>query len=143
MRWKREDVAKPPRIVNDTNVWLSALYFAGNEAKVVSLIEEKQAFSVTPNFIMDELEEKMVLKFQTPPFAANGTVAYIKSISELVSLEDEDFGLRDSDDNQVLETAVVGKCNFLITGDKDLLTVKQYQDLQIVTAAQFLVKYNK
>ena len=134
---------KPPRIVNDTNVWLSALYFSGNEAKIVSLVEDKQAVSITSNFILNELKEKMVFKFQTPPFAANGTISYIKSISELVSLKGKDFGVRDPVDNQVLETAVVGKCNFLITGDKDLLVLKKYQQIQIVTPVQFLNKNPK
>lgn len=136
-------MTKPPRIVNDTNVWLSALYFPGNEAKIVSLVEDKQVTSVTSNFILNELKEKMIFKFQTPTFAANGTVSYIKSISELVSLKGKDFELRDPADNQVLETAAVGKCNFLITGDKDLLTLKKYQQIQIVTPAQFLNKTPK
>lgn len=134
-------MTKPPRIVNDTNVWLSALYFPGNEAKIVSLVEDKQATSVTSNFILNELKEKMVFKFQTPSFAANGTVSYIKSISELVSLKGKDFGVRDPDDNKVLETAVVGKCDFLITGDKDLLTLSQYNKIKIVTSSQFFEEY--
>ncbi len=86
---------KPPRIVNDTNVWLSALYFSGKPA-------------------------------------------YIQSISESVSLQGKDFGLRDEADNMVLETAVIGKCSFLITGDKDLLTLKKYKNIYVVTPSKFL-----
>src|SRR3989338_8358849 len=111
------DVQKPPRIVNDTNVWLSALYFLGKPAQIVHLIEEKNLTSVTSNAILSELKEKMIIDFQTPAFAANGTVSYIRSISEFVSLQRKDFGLRDPTDNVVLETAIVGKCSFLITGD--------------------------
>ena len=129
---------KPLRIVNDTNIWLSALYFSGNEAEIVHRIEEGMIISVTSDFILQELKEKMIVKFETPVFAANGTVAYINSISEVVSVKGKKFGLRDPDDNKVLETAVTGKCNFLITGDKDLLTVKKYQNIQIVNAGQFL-----
>ena len=129
---------KPPRIVNDTNVWLSALYFLGKPAQIVYLIEEKNLISITSNAILDELKEKMIVNFQTPTFAANGTVSYIQSISELVSLQGRDFGLRDLADNMVLETAIAGKCSFLITGDKDLLTLKKYKNLQVVTPSQFL-----
>lgn len=134
---------KPQRIVNDTNVWLSALYFSGNEAKIVGLIEEKQITSVTSKFILDELKEKMIVKFQTPVFAANATIAYVSSLSELVTIEGKTFGLRDFDDNQVLETAVNGKCNWLITGDKDLLEFKKYMNIQIVNAGKFLDEYTK
>lgn len=136
-------MTKPPRIVNDTNVWLSALYFSGKPAQIVKLVEEKQVISMTSNFILNELKEKMIVDFHTHTFAANGTISYIESISELVHLKGENFGLRDSDDNQVLETAVAGKCNFLITGDKDLLTIKKYQQIQIITPAQFLNKNPK
>lgn len=133
-------MAKPPRIVNDTNVWLSALYFSGKPAQIVRLIEEKDVVSITSNFILGEVHEKMVIDFHTPEFAANGTISYIKSICELIPLQGKDFGLRDEADNQVLETAVVGKCDWLITGDKDLLTLKQYSDVRIVKPGEFLTQ---
>lgn len=137
-------MTKPPRVVNDTNIWLSALYFSGKPANIVKLIEEKEAISVTSRYILNELKDKMVtLPFNTPSFAANATIAYIASISEIVQLQGKNFGLRDEADNQVLETAVNGKCDFLITGDNDLLTIKKYQDIQIVNSNQFLVKYKK
>lgn len=132
---------KPPRIVNDTNVWLSALYFSGKPAQIVRQIEDRNLISVSSQEILDELREKMVIDFQTPAFAANGTTSYIQSISELVPLKGKDYGLRDTADNMVLETAVVGKCSFLITGDKDLLTIKKYKNLQVVTPSQFLNQY--
>jgi len=131
-------VVRVPRVVNDTNIWLSALYFSGKPAKVVYLIENKVITSVTSNFILEETKEKMVVDFKTPSYAANATIAYIASMSEIVSLKGKDFGLRDPADNQVLETAVVGKCKFLITGDKDLLAVGKYNHVNIVQPAQFL-----
>lgn len=133
-------MAKTPRVVNDTNVWLSALYFSGKPAKIVSLIENKAITSVTSSFILQETKDKMVVDFKTPTSAANGTIAYIASMSDIVSLKGKDFGLRDSADNYVLETAVVGKCTFLITGDKDLLSVGNYDRVKIVTPNQFLSK---
>lgn len=136
-------MAKPPRVVNDTNVWLSALYFSGKPAKIVNLVENKKIVSFTSNFILDELKEKMVIDFKTPIFAANATISYISSMSETVSLRGVDFGLRDSADNQVLETAIIGKCNFLVTGDKDLLSVGKHDQIQIVTPNEFLEKIRK
>ncbi|KKP80976.1 MAG: Toxin-antitoxin system toxin component, PIN family [Candidatus Levybacteria bacterium GW2011_GWB1_35_5] len=133
----------PLRIVNDTNVWLSALYFSGKPAQIVHLIEEKNLISVTSQPILNELNEKMIVDFQTPAFAANGTISYIESLSEFVSIQGRDFGIRDQADNMVLETAILGKCNFLITGDKDLLTLKKYNNLGIITPSQFLNQYNK
>ena len=134
-------VQKIPRVVNDTNVWLSALYFSGKPAQIVNLIEDQKIVSITSDFILEEVKEKLVSDFDTPLYAANGTVSYISAISQIVSLQGKDFNLRDPDDNKVLETAVVGKCNFLITGDKDLLTLGGYNRIQIVAPAEFLDKF--
>ena len=131
-------MARAPRVVNDTNVWLSALYFSGKPAKIVHLIENKDITSVTSKLILEETKEKMVVDFKTPSYAANATIAYIASMSEIVSLKGKDFGLRDFADNYVLETAVAGKCKFLITGDKDLLSLGKYKKVNIVQPAQFL-----
>lgn len=128
------------RAVIDTNVWLSALYFSGKPAQIVNLVEDKKLLSITSSFILQELKDKMINTFDTPTFYAAGTVSYIQSISQQVSLKGLDFGLRDTADNQVLETAVVGKCTWIITGDKDLLTVKKYKKINIVTPNQFLIK---
>lgn len=61
--------------------------------------------------------------------------------SIVVSTKGQDFNLRDPADNQVLETAVEGNCDYLITRDKDLLTLGKYDQIQIVTPAQFLAKW--
>lgn len=135
---KEEAVARNLRVVNDTNIWLSALYFSGKPAAIVKLIENKDITSVTSNFILQETKEKMIVDFKTPTYAANGTIAYIASISEIVSLKGKDFGLRDKADNYVLETAIVGKCKFLITGDKDLLSLEKYEQVNIIKPAEFL-----
>ena len=136
-------MGKAPRVVIDTNVWLSALYFTGKPAQIVSLVENKDITSVTSNFILEETREKMVVNFKTPSYAANATIAYIASISEIVSLKGKDFGLRDASDNYVLETAVVGKCKFLVTGDRDLLSVGKYRHVNIVQPAKFLSTLRK
>lgn len=136
-------VPKLPKVVNDTNVWLSALYFSGKPARIVNLIEDQKVVSITSGFILEEIKEKLVLDFNTPAYAANATVSYISSISQIVPLQGKDFNLRDPDDNKVLETAVVANCNYLITGDKDLLTLGGYNRIQIVAPAAFLDKFKK
>lgn len=49
-----------PRVVNDTVIWLSALYFSGKTTKIVHLIENKNLVSVTSDFILQEVKEKLV-----------------------------------------------------------------------------------
>lgn len=131
----------PQRVVIDTNVWLSALYFAGKPAQIINLVEEEKVTSVTSSFILDEIQEKLVSKFDTPRAYANGTVSYIESISEKVSIEAATFNIRDLDDNPIIETANKGECRFIITGDKDLLTFGRYRSIHVVTPSEFLEKH--
>lgn len=46
--------------------------------------------------------------------------------------------LRDSKDIHVLGAARAGNCDFLITGDKDLLELKNHKEMKILTPAEFL-----
>ena len=49
--------------------------------------------------------------------------------------------VRDREDNKILESAVEAKADYLITSDNDLLRIKEYQDVQIVTPAEFWASY--
>ena len=46
--------------------------------------------------------------------------------------------IEDEPDNRVLETAVKGKANYLVTGDKLLLKLKHYKNIEIVSVTEFL-----
>jgi predicted nucleic acid-binding protein len=45
---------------------------------------------------------------------------------------------RDPDDDKFIEAAILGACDFVVSGDKDLLTVGSYQGIKIVSTAEFL-----
>ncbi|MCL4550295.1 MAG: putative toxin-antitoxin system toxin component, PIN family [Bacteroidetes bacterium] len=44
---------------------------------------------------------------------------------------------RDKDDNNILETAVAAKANVIISGDKDLLVLKKYKNISIISPREF------
>ncbi|MBI2036154.1 putative toxin-antitoxin system toxin component, PIN family [Candidatus Microgenomates bacterium] len=48
---------------------------------------------------------------------------------------------RDPDDNRVLEAAGEGDCDFIITGDQDLLELGKYQKIKILTAKNLLTNF--
>jgi len=44
----------------------------------------------------------------------------------------------DPDDNMVLEAAVAGQADFIVTGDPDLLNLKEFRGIRMVTAKELL-----
>jgi predicted nucleic acid-binding protein len=44
---------------------------------------------------------------------------------------------RDADDDVVLGTAIAGRCDAIVTGDKDLLELESYRDIPIVSPRAF------
>ena len=49
---------------------------------------------------------------------------------------------RDPDDNKFISCAIDGQCYYIVSGDKDLLTLKQYRDVKIVTVSEFFELLN-
>jgi putative PIN family toxin of toxin-antitoxin system len=46
---------------------------------------------------------------------------------------------RDKDDNKILECGFEGKVDFIITGDDDLLVLKNYENTRIVNPQEYLI----
>jgi putative PIN family toxin of toxin-antitoxin system len=63
---------------------------------------------------------------------------YIDQQAEFIQIKSEIVGCRDEKDNFLLSLAVDGKADFLITGDRDLLELKQIETSRIVTLTRFL-----
>ena len=50
---------------------------------------------------------------------------------------------RDPDDNKFIECAIDNRCIYIVSGDKDLLVLEQYEDIGILTVSEFLEQYEK
>ena len=48
---------------------------------------------------------------------------------------------RDPDDNKFIACAVDAKAIYIVSGDKDLLTVEKYDEIEIITAKEFYERY--
>ena len=46
--------------------------------------------------------------------------------------------LKDTEDNRVLEAAIEGNCDYIITGDKEVLNLGSFRGIKIITAEKFL-----
>ena len=124
-------------VLLDSNVWLSHLARDGYCRRVVEAAESRCTF-VTSAFICTEVQEKLVSRFGTSEAKAARLVAELKAetfLSEPATIAATE--LRDPEDLPVLAAAVAAKCALLVTGDKDLLVLKEFSGVEIVTAREF------
>jgi len=129
------------RVVFDTNILIaSVLSQRGSPYQCLQLANLGQIQSVTCQEILDEFREKLQFKFRYSLEKVESEVAMIANCSELAIISNTlNVIITDPDDNMVLECAVVGHANYIVTGDKKhLLPLKNYQGIEIVNAADFL-----
>ncbi len=89
---------------------------------------------------MDELAEKLELKFGFTAEQSAETIARYLSFQRLVKIPKTLEAVpRDPDDNAVIECALEGKATHVVSGDRDLLDLKKFQNIEIVRASEFLV----
>jgi putative PIN family toxin of toxin-antitoxin system len=95
--------------------------------------------SVTCREIIDEFQEKLQVKFNYQLEQAKAACDDLKSYSQLVSISNTlKVVSQDPDDDMVLECALVGCAQYIVTGDRHLLSLGHYQSILIVKARDFL-----
>jgi putative PIN family toxin of toxin-antitoxin system len=133
----------PPRLVVDTNVFISGLISgSGSPADILRAIRDKQVIHLVSDPIVEEylrvLDYPRIRKFKqiTDDFIAN-IAAYLVYQTVRVELISTIRLSRDPDDNVFLETAVDGNAIFLVTNDKaDLLSLKIVEGIPILSASE-------
>jgi putative PIN family toxin of toxin-antitoxin system len=127
------------RIVLDTNVLIAAFIARGFCHQLFEhCISHHQL--VTSEFILGEVQEKLVEKFKYTSRVADELITLLRSRMEIVAPISLDAPVcRDADDDNVLAAAVTGHCECIITGDKDLLILKQFRGVDIFDPGAFQV----
>lgn len=127
------------RIVLDTNVLLPALFAPGLCESLLDLLLETEGCTlVLSEHILDECREHAVRKFKVPRAEMNAALGLVESMSEIVTPAPMPrSACADADDLPVLGTAVAGKADALITGDKDLLKIGQVRGIAILSPREF------
>ncbi len=132
-------VVKRKKIVVDTNVFISGILFRGKPGQIIELVYLEKVHNVISRSILTELQENLLKKFKFSEEMAVAIENQILEVSQLVLPKITINALKNNNpDNRVLETAVAGKCDHIITGDKELLKLAHYRSVRIVTPDDFL-----
>ena len=92
--------------------------------------------------LIEELAETLEAKLAFSPEQIADTLADYLTFLPLVNIPRMlDAVPRDAEDNAVLECAIAGQAQFIISGDLDLLVLKNFRGIEIVRAADFLGRW--
>jgi putative PIN family toxin of toxin-antitoxin system len=129
------------RIVADTNIYISALFWRGNPYKLIHLCYEGKAKLVISRQIIEELEgilltdEKFKMAREDVALNTEIVLSNTEFVEPNVTLN---VIKEDPADDRILECAVEGKVEYLVSGNKHLLKLKEFQGIKILTAKQML-----
>lgn len=127
----------------DTNILVSALGWEGNPKLVFSKIVDNEVELIISYEQFSELSRVLnYSKFQFTEEQKSRFKSLIVEIAKFVeSTEKLDVIKTDPDDNMIIETAIAGNADYIITGDPDLLNLKEFRGIKIITARAFLEEF--
>jgi putative PIN family toxin of toxin-antitoxin system len=128
------------RVVLDTNVVISAFAARGLCAEIFEVCLSEHTV-ILSEYILSEIKEKLAEKIKLPKNIVKNIDAYLRDSAEIVIPANfEKPVCRDRDDDNIIATALSGKVKFIITGDDDLLCLKNYKDIAIITPKDFWLR---
>lgn len=127
------------RIVIDTNVLASALFFGGKPAMLIRLLLQRKIIAVASRDILDEYQETidcLTEKYGGKP--RQFSITPVLSAMVLIEPVTELKVCRDPDDDKFLACAFDGCCDYVVSGDRDLLSIEAFDKIKILNVAAFL-----
>ncbi len=127
------------RVVFDTNIYISAFITPGGrgEAAYLSAVRgEVELFTSVP--ILTELARKLREKFRWDDEHITAAVRHAAKLARVVRPVEKLAILADEPDNRILRCAREAKAELIVTGDRHLLILGEFEGVRIVTLAVFL-----
>jgi len=132
------------RMVFDTDIIISAMLFEGSKPSKAFGVGIKQGVILFSSSTLSELEDVLWRKKFDPYISHEERKQFLSSFilhSTPVEINETITECRDPKDNKFLELAVCGKADFIISGDKDLLILSPFRNIQILTPHNFINLY--
>jgi putative PIN family toxin of toxin-antitoxin system len=127
------------KVVFDTNILVSALVFPGGhgEAALRRIIDERDEL-VLSKAILDELLAVLARKFSRDTEELAHVAVFLGELGHIVKPHRRLRVLKDEPDNRILECALAGGAEVIVTGDRALLALREHQGVRIVALREYL-----
>jgi len=128
-----------PRVVIDTNIYISAVFWGGKPREVVDLGRDENILVFTSLDINGEIREKLKTKFGLNDEEVDRILLDFSTFTVPVKVTKRIQVVSDDpDDDKFIECALSCDADFIISGDKHLLKMKEYAGIKIFKAKEFL-----
>lgn len=130
------------KIVIDTNVLISGVFFGGFPRKIISSIVGRKLNAYATIEIIDEYEETVQEMIERKQGHIDRSILTpLISTLEIIEPVSDIKISRDPDDDKFIGCAKDAHALYIVSGDKDLLVLEKYENISIVTAREFCEKY--
>ena len=127
------------RVVFDTNIFVSALIFPESSAdKALHRIIQGEDQLIISKAILDELLGVLARKFSRDREALARVALFLDDIALTIKPGHRVKILSDDADNRILECAVSGGADIIVSGDHELLALGDYNGIQILSLRKYI-----
>ena len=132
------------RAVFDTNVLAAAFVTEGTCSKLLMRGRKKQFHLIVCPVILQEFNRVLVKKFSATRNEVRSALQIVSEAIHGVARPSQlvQSACRDPDDDAVLACALEARADYLVTGDVDLLELKAFKGIRIVTPRDFEMFFN-
>lgn len=130
---------KEIKVIFDTNVWISFL-IGRRLSKLKQYISDRKITIITTEQLLTEIKtvtKREKIKKYFPEESVKELIHLLETISKKVEIKPTHFINRDPKDNFLLDLIDYSKADYLVTGDKDLLTHNPFKTAKILTPTEF------
>ena len=133
------------KIVIDTNVLISGIFWSGPPSKILhAWQQEKFELALTPQIFEEYQRVAKILYKQYPRIEITSIIDLIARNAIIYEPLGKNITIsRDPDDDKFIHCALAADAKYIISGDNDLLVLKNYFDIEIITPYQFVNKFLK
>ncbi|HLC56157.1 MAG TPA: putative toxin-antitoxin system toxin component, PIN family [Candidatus Nanoarchaeia archaeon] len=129
------------KVVIDTNVFISGIFWEGNFcSKIIDALKDKKIQSICSLEIIEEIVKTLsTFRIQMDKQLINNWRDIIIENSIMVRPSKKVNMVKDDpDDNKFIEAAIEGKAGYIISQDKHLLKIKEYEGIIIINPKDFI-----
>jgi uncharacterized protein len=131
------------KVVLDTNVLISAIFFSGPPAEILKAWRRGDIqFILSPDIADEYIRVARILADDFPGIEINSILTLILTNSEIIQAPAMPHQVcEDLDDDKFLACALAGGCLLIISGDKHLLKESGYRGISIISPRKFAEQY--